>query len=1033
MKLKKPKNDTEEVAPVVPPQAEIIEADLYKRSYFGPDVPTLELECWEEELSEAQLQAYKNADTEFKSIQNRLDDMVKDTGGQVVYNGNQFTAYQLLGKLYLPTLKDLERQSADIIRSRSRSLSVTKEKPGKRGRPKKNVRNENDRDYSPSPERAKTPELKHKKKKKDKKEVKEKEKDKDKDKDTKTKDKTLAPSNVHSVVTNVRPSEATAIGGLLTGSATKTTAIVDLTKEDGNKNVADSREVSFNKLQGKTFPSLVVVARPYLRAKDTAPPSDRSALDSKVKSVLMHTPMKFTEWLIQQGLVRSEQWCVIHAGNKLKLGMYSDVSKFPYSGGYVWISECCPTRFVSVYSSSIFEGATFPPSVLLKLIYHWACQTNVQNVVQWVKVDNLYVKGLFTWLRAICTSAIHQHMGLLGGSGKKVEVGVISLGTTSHDGTQRQVKVEVLGVLDPVEKLIRLRAVEPLAEHEKNYKKRFQKILEPLSAWVHPSSVILTDLTVDKGTLVAMGFKNVHQASSHSDQTARNSNANIMEYLRRIVPRMFQNTLSLLSRQIIQQFLDELVWRERYGISPGQAFDNIVIHIAEQSKMESRDPITVRLNKIAANPFKNWKYPSGGKKKEKIELEPEVPETGRGKRGRKKKEPSPSPPPKKRKKEKTTYIEDDDEEIPLAQSRKTKIKEEKDKPKDKKDEPTARSRRNNKARSYVDDDLDDIPLKNIKKEVRPEETVSMERYYFGQIGGNEEVKKTAIAVECPVCHVEFNENFALMLHLFSHAVPDAAGAHPAQCQYCLTRFTSQEELDVHLKHNHPADTKSPELFTYACLICEVRFAAVLTLASHMQKCHCPRELPYACDACDFRVSAHRSAADHYRTQHSHTDTVFCPYCLKVIRIYSDGHELTANLVLYLDHLKQHQDKDLEVRCNRCVLKFVHLGQLKEHQVRDHITVEGATPLCSEEHLITKPRNKARPPVKDSANHTISDTFEGLTLVLPDGVLCRECDTPLDREKHFLGTTRCTKCCSGPTSMLSETNDGHKPQSMAKRL
>lgn len=136
------------------------------------------------------------------------------------------------------------------------------------------------------------------------------------------------------------------------------------------------------------------------------------------------------------------------------LGMYSDVSKFPYSGGYVWISECCPTRFVSVFSSSIFEGATFPPSVLLKLIYHWACQTNVQNVVQWVKVDNLYVKGLFTWLRAICTSAIHQHMGLLGGQGKKVEVGVISLGTTSHDGTQRQVKVEVLGVLDPVEKLV---------------------------------------------------------------------------------------------------------------------------------------------------------------------------------------------------------------------------------------------------------------------------------------------------------------------------------------------------------------------------------------------------------------------------------------------------------------------------------------------------------------------------------------------------------------------------------------------------
>jgi len=34
--------------------------------------------------------------------------------------------------------------------------------------------------------------------------------------------------------------------------------------------MADSREVTFNKLSGKTFPSLVVVARPHLRIKDMA-------------------------------------------------------------------------------------------------------------------------------------------------------------------------------------------------------------------------------------------------------------------------------------------------------------------------------------------------------------------------------------------------------------------------------------------------------------------------------------------------------------------------------------------------------------------------------------------------------------------------------------------------------------------------------------------------------------------------------------------------------------------------------------------
>lgn len=148
--------------------------------------------------------------------------------------------------------------------------------------------------------------------------------------------------------------------------------------------------------------------------------------------------------------------------------MYSDVSKFPYSGGYVWISECCPQRFVSVFSGSIFEGSPHPPLVILKLLYHWACQTNIQNVTQWVselksvflteylsqfrhfrsirgifqvKVDNLYVKSMYTLLRAVCSVALQTHPRPLGGPQSKVEVGVISLGTTSQDGNSRQVKV----------------------------------------------------------------------------------------------------------------------------------------------------------------------------------------------------------------------------------------------------------------------------------------------------------------------------------------------------------------------------------------------------------------------------------------------------------------------------------------------------------------------------------------------------------------------------------------------------------------
>lgn len=50
---------------------------------------------------------------------------------------------------------------------------------------------------------------------------------------------------------------------------------------------------------------------------------------------------------------------------------------------------------------------------------------------------------MYTWLRSVCTLGLQTHVRKLGGPQVKVEVGVISLGTTSQDGHLRQVKVRV--------------------------------------------------------------------------------------------------------------------------------------------------------------------------------------------------------------------------------------------------------------------------------------------------------------------------------------------------------------------------------------------------------------------------------------------------------------------------------------------------------------------------------------------------------------------------------------------------------------
>jgi hypothetical protein len=64
--------------------------------------------------------------------------------------------------------------------------------------------------------------------------------------------------------------------------------------------------------------------------------------------------------------------------------------------------------------------------------------------------------------------------------------------------------------------------------------------MEPLREWVHPDSAICTDFTVDKSAFLSLGFKNVFQVSLNDTNPPQMNNKNIMEYLRRVVPRMFQ-------------------------------------------------------------------------------------------------------------------------------------------------------------------------------------------------------------------------------------------------------------------------------------------------------------------------------------------------------------------------------------------------------------------------------------------------------------------------------------------------------------
>ena len=192
------------------------------------------------------------------------------------------------------------------------------------------------------------------------------------------------------------------------------------------------------------------------------------------------------------------------------------------------------------FLGSLFETIIQPPAVLLKLVYHWVCQTSLNNVITWVKVDHNTVDTFFRHMRCVCVASVQEEIINLGGPDKAIELGVISLGTTTTDGNRREVKVEVLGVLERSSGKLRLRATEPIPGA--NQADRFARIFKPLPTWIRRDSKIIADFSIDRERLISMGYNNVFQcsASTNSNKKNENSNSYIMEYLKRVVPRMFQ-------------------------------------------------------------------------------------------------------------------------------------------------------------------------------------------------------------------------------------------------------------------------------------------------------------------------------------------------------------------------------------------------------------------------------------------------------------------------------------------------------------
>ncbi|XP_040571106.1 uncharacterized protein [Lepeophtheirus salmonis] len=732
-------------------------------------------------------------------------------------------------------------------------------------------------------------------------------------------------------------------------------------------------------------PTLSVLPKSMKNLPPSQAAAIRKQLDTKVKGLLVRNPAKFTEFLIRQGLIPKTRYKVNpETGKKveLKLGMYSGENKFPRSGGYVWINEREPTVFYSVFDASIFQASEMPPITVLKLIYHWSCQTNIQNIVQWVKVDIKKVDLYFKILRSICTISIDDSFQKMGGLKKKIQIGVISLGTTSSDGSRKEVKVEVLGILEVETCKIRLRATQPTVGVTQA--ERFARIFKCLPGWVVDSSIIVTDFSVDREQLTMLGFKDVLQSSATSKKSTL-GNGVIMDYLKRIVPKMFQTNLSRLSAQQVQQFLDELTFRE-LGYHPLSCFDNIlkeIAHITRVAKEDGMDLLDL-LNKVEKNPFKSWKHKG---------------------------------------EENVTQHDSKDQKTDSSVPKNVGMK-----------------------RSSNSDSDSDLKVTKKAKLSTNIELVDLQTYFYGTLQGDEEILrnefKADMAFKCHFCRKVYFNNLDFMAHLCLHIGYDKKSnvdfSDLNHCKYCCKNFETTTALERHIYVSHMR--KNCECM---CQICVEGFKSENYLALHMLKTHIRSELPYMCNVCGFRSSFHKNLVDHFHQEHDRTDKLQCPICLKLYSLMGEKGYNSTIASAFANHIQSHLTGKT-FSCKRCNLNFLQDAYLRNHIMRDHASFKEFENLSAYVYQedekpirMTKPEDRiARNAIRKTGVLKLQPQSAFAAQNLEDMLMyniykedCCECNKKMTNPGHYAAYLCCTKCrystcCSRAISIHYSLFHGH---------
>lgn len=235
---------------------------------------------------------------------------------------------------------------------------------------------------------------------------------------------------------------------------------------------------------------------------------------------------------------------------------------------------------------------------------------------------------------------------------------------------------------------------------------------------------------------------------------------------------------------------------------------------------------------------------------------------------------------------------------------------------------------------------------NIYRETQ-DDLVTYEEYFYSTEPGCyvkdvtriPDAKSKVPCFKCDICSKIVTGNIRFMDHVEGHFFSSMCLSGSSDlldlCRYCLRRFPTPHEMQLHVVHAHFGFASD----TCQCRICEQTFEDEYMFAFHLRECHPPRDMPYVCQACRFRTSSYNDFVDHFTREHSDTSLLYCMYCLALYRLREvNSRQCLFYSASYVRHVRNHYTQvsnNATKPCGKCRLTFNSVEEQRTHELKSH--------------------------------------------------------------------------------------------------